>query len=79
MKVFDKPLNEKNTIFRQQLSDLINTQSMEEGSNTPDYILAAYLNDCLEAFDKATLRRRDFFSRTDIITPIDPQRTNKKD
>jgi len=48
--------------FRKHLEELINTQSMENASDTPDYILAQYLTDCLEAFDNAVNLRRDWHS-----------------
>lgn len=40
--------------FRKELEGLINKNSIENGSQTPDYILAEYLIDCLTAFDRAT-------------------------
>ena len=40
--------------FQQELQSLINRYSRENGSNTPDFILAGYLEDCLNAFDRAT-------------------------
>ncbi len=43
--------------FRQELENVINRCSMENGSDTPDFILAEYLADCLVAFDKAVERR----------------------
>ena len=43
--------------FRGDLTDLINTHSKEAGSNTPDYILAQFLEGCLSAFDQATKER----------------------
>ncbi len=43
--------------FRGDLASLLNQHSKEQGSNTPDFILAQYLVDCLEAFDRATLDR----------------------
>jgi hypothetical protein len=43
--------------FRQALEALINDHSMENVSDTPDYILASYLAKCLEAFDGATVER----------------------
>jgi len=49
--------------FRDQLKSLINLNSMENYSDTPDYILADYLHGCLQAFDKAVLKRRDWHSR----------------
>lgn len=50
------------TPFRKQIEEAINRHSMENGSNTPDFILAAYLSDCLAAFDKATNRRSAWYS-----------------
>ena len=44
--------------FEQELSELINRYSGENNSNTPDFILATYINLCLAAFDDA-VRRRD--------------------
>lgn len=43
--------------FRMRLEALINEHSMENVSNTPDWILADYITDCLKAFDKATKSR----------------------
>ena len=44
--------------FRDELEELINRHSLENGSNTPDFLLAGYLDACLEAFDEA-VRVRD--------------------
>lgn len=44
--------------FRKELEGLINKHCEENGSNTPDFILAIYLSGCLEAFNVAT-RNRD--------------------
>jgi len=44
--------------FRKELENLINLHSLENGSDTPDFILAEYLVSCLKAFD-AAVRRRD--------------------
>jgi hypothetical protein len=43
--------------FRPQLESLLNRNCMENGSNTPDFILAEYLRQCLVAFDQATTAR----------------------
>ena len=43
--------------FRDELVALINIHSRENESNTPDYILAKFLEDCLDAFDFATKLR----------------------
>lgn len=38
----------------------INRASAENPSGTADFILAAFLTDCLTAFDKATIRRGEW-------------------
>lgn len=57
--------------FRKGLEILINSNSKENGSNTPDFLLAEYLGDCLETFDKIVNKREDWFGRTGskVITP----------
>lgn len=45
------------TTFQNELSALINRNSLENVSNTQDFVLAEYLVDCLEAFDKALNKR----------------------
>jgi len=49
--------------FRKELSALINMHSKENGSDTPDFILANYLCACLEAFDNAVTRRTKWHDR----------------
>lgn len=46
--------------FEEELTNLINKHSMENGSDTPDWILASYIEDCLQNFNR-TVRRRDEF------------------
>jgi len=36
---------------------------MENGSNTPDFILAKYLADCLEAFNSASRHRERWYGK----------------
>lgn len=43
----------KTSTFRRDLAVLLNTHNAETESNTPDFVLADYLSDCLVAFDKA--------------------------
>lgn len=47
--------------LREQIEGAINSCGAENGSNTPDYILAQYLINCLEAFDYATKARDDWY------------------
>ncbi len=46
--------------FRERLKNLINSESMENGSDTPDHILADYLIRCLVNFDTAVNARREW-------------------
>ena len=45
------------TEFQTKLTALLNECCAENGSDTPDYILADYLVSCLKAFDRATNAR----------------------
>lgn len=49
--------------FRKELESLINSQSRENGSNTPDWILADYLVACLQTFDNTVNARERWYSR----------------
>lgn len=43
--------------LRHEIEQAVNRVSAENGSNTPDFILADYLVSCLAAFDRATQQR----------------------
>lgn len=47
--------------FVDEIRSTINRHSKENGSNTPDFILASFLNDCLKAFDLATKEREKWY------------------
>lgn len=49
--------------FRKELEVAINRYSRENGSNTPDFILAEYLANCLDAYDKALVAREMWYWR----------------
>ncbi len=46
--------------FERELSALINKHSMENKSDTPDFILTDYLMGCLDNYELATKRRQDW-------------------
>ena len=46
-------MQDKLKTIKNELAGLINSHSLENGSNTPDFILAAYLLNCLTVFDHA--------------------------
>lgn len=54
---------QKMSNFREALEGLINEHSLENGSDTPDFILAEFLTDSLAAFDKATQTRAGWHHR----------------
>ncbi|MDR7487186.1 MAG: hypothetical protein QN187_17910 [Armatimonadota bacterium] len=47
--------------FRRRLAGVLNEFSAENGSNTPDHVLASYLLDCLDAFDRACHARAAWY------------------
>jgi hypothetical protein len=49
--------------FEKELKKLINVYSRENVSDTPDYILAEYMNSCLIAFNVAVKRREVHYGR----------------
>ena len=70
----DAPVDERPEVmadqFRKELEGLINRYSMENGSDTPDFILAGYMadcldamTDCLDAFDTAMTAREMWYGR----------------
>jgi hypothetical protein len=58
--------------FRKDLQALMNRHSMENGCNTPDFILAEYLDRCLAAFDLAVNARETWYGRppTIVASPL---------
>ena len=48
--------------FQSELTNLINKYSEESNSNTPDWILAEYIVNCLYAFNRATQTRTTWYS-----------------
>ena len=56
-------VNGDKTEFRKALEHAINCHSAENGSNTPDFVLAQYIADCLAAFDRAVQHREAYYGR----------------
>lgn len=46
--------------FERELASLINRHSQENASGTPDFILAQYLNGCLEIFNRTVKDRAEW-------------------
>jgi hypothetical protein len=49
--------------FGEELQKLINRYSVEDSSGTPDFILAKYLQDCLNSFSAAVNWRETWYGR----------------
>ena len=49
--------------LRKALQTVLNAVSAENASNTPDFILAMYLESCLMAFDEAVQQRETWYGR----------------
>ena len=49
--------------FEKELEQLINKHSIENESNTPDFILSRYLMNCLQTLNILTDRREDWYGR----------------
>lgn len=56
--------------FRAELKSLLNRLSCENGSNTPDFLLAEYLHRCLEAFDSVVSSRERWYGRAEPLMPL---------
>jgi len=49
--------------FKDELRNLINRHSKENDSNTPDFILVGYIENCMSAFTEAIQQRETFHGR----------------
>lgn len=47
--------------FEEELRILLNRRCAEASSNTPDFVLASYLFNCLEAFNDGVRMRDEFY------------------
>lgn len=55
--------------LQDDIQSAINRNSAENGSNTPDWLLAEYLTLCLKAFDGAVAAREKWYGRDAGIGP----------
>jgi len=51
----------KKTELEKKLTDLINCESRELDSNTPDFLLAEFMVKCLDAFELTSNRREVWY------------------
>lgn len=57
------------TDFEKELSALINRHCLENESNTPDFILANFLKNCMVIFNHATQKRDNWYGGKRSILP----------
>lgn len=53
----------KPSAFEEELASVINRHCQEMPSDTPDYILAKFLRDCLEAWNAGMQAREGWYGR----------------
>lgn len=58
--------------FKKELERVINRFSMENESNTPDFILADYLVGCLDAYDATVNAREKWYGRKNVLVSLSP-------
>lgn len=46
-----------------EIQNAVNRRSAENGSDTPDFILSAFLTNCLDSFDRAVREREHWYGR----------------
>jgi hypothetical protein len=51
---------EEEKTFEKELTTILNQHCVEDASDTPDYVLARYLKECLNAFNNAIISRDHF-------------------
>jgi len=56
-------VREIHSSFGEELIRLINRHSIENGSNTPDFLLGEYLLDCLRLWNRTVTRREQWYGR----------------
>lgn len=70
IKIDQESLNarfaENKSKFAKELRGLINSYSIENGSNTPDFILAEYMMRCLETFNHIVTWREKWYSKDGV-------------
>lgn len=55
--------------LRDEIEASLNRYSIDNATNTPDFILSRLLLDCLKAYDNAVNARDDWFRREPESTP----------
>lgn len=54
--------------FEKELTDLLNRYSIDQKTDTPDFVLARYLNDCINSLSTMIDKRENWSSKDTWIT-----------
>jgi len=57
-------MNEENAQMLREFASVINRYSLENDSNTPDFILAIVALDAINSFNKSSIRRENWYGKT---------------
>jgi len=52
--------------FQKELTTLINQHSQDNGSDTPDFLLAEYLTNCLKNWNDIVCKRREWWGHREM-------------
>lgn len=74
--VLENTLNMNSLQFEKDLEGLINKHSIENGSNTPDFLLARFLVQCLDSWNASIAAREKWYGRTQL--PQEPPASTPK-
>ena len=64
-------MSQQGNAFAQELEQLINRHSKENGSDTPDFLLAEYLRGCLDNFDRIVRAREHWYGRREEAVSVE--------
>lgn len=53
--------------FQKELTELINSHCLENESDSPDFILAEYMLDTLDAYNDAVKKREAWYGRKTVM------------
>lgn len=52
--------------LRRQFANILNCNSAENDSDTPDYILADYLIECLKTYNRTIKAREEWYGKLEV-------------
>ena len=56
--------------FQKDLAQLINKYCIENESDTPDFMIAEYLDGCLQVYNETITKREEWYGRSKQSQPL---------